>query len=130
MLLPFAEQYEGSEGRAADVRPQSRKPPGVLIETKLQPPAVRKDWVERPELIRYLADAEVKLILVAAPPGFGKTTLVAQWCASGVKRGKFAWVSLDRTDNDPSRLWWHLIASVHLACPAFDCDKVLPMLRV
>jgi LuxR family maltose regulon positive regulatory protein len=101
----------------------------VLIETKLQPPAVRKDWVERPELIRYLADAEVKLILVAAPPGFGKTTLVAQWCASGVSRGRFAWVSLDRTDNDPSRLWWHLVASLHLACPAFDGDKVLPMLR-
>jgi len=101
----------------------------VLIETKLHPPAVRKDWVERPELIASLADAEVKLILVAAPPGFGKTTLVAQWCASGVSRGRFAWVSLDRADNDPSRLWWHLAAALHLACPAFDYDKVLPMLR-
>jgi len=101
----------------------------VLIETKLHPPAVRKDWVERPELIRYLTDAEVKLILVAAPPGFGKTTLVAQWCASGVSRGRFAWVPLDRADNDPGRLWWHLVAALYLACPAFDCDKVLPMLR-
>ena len=101
----------------------------MLVETKLHPPAVRKDWVERPELIRYLADAEVKLILVAAPPGFGKTTLVAQWCASGVNHGKFAWVPLDRADNDPGRLWWHLVAALHLACPAFDCDKVLPMLR-
>jgi LuxR family transcriptional regulator, maltose regulon positive regulatory protein len=101
----------------------------VLIETKLHPPAVRKDWVERPELIASLADAEVKLILVAAPPGFGKTTLVAQWCASGINRRRFAWVPLDRADNDPGRLWWHLAASLHLACPAFDCDKVLPMLR-
>ena len=101
----------------------------MLVETKLHPPAVRKDWVERPELIRYLADAEVKLILVAAPPGFGKTTLIAQWCASGVSRGRFAWVPLDRADNDPGRLWWHLVAALHLACPAFDCDKVLPMLR-
>ena len=101
----------------------------MLIETKLHPPAVRKDWVERPELIRYLADAEVKLILVAAPPGFGKTTLVAQWCASAVDDRKFAWVSLDRADNDPSRLWWQLVTSLHLACPAFDCDQVLPMLR-
>jgi LuxR family transcriptional regulator, maltose regulon positive regulatory protein len=101
----------------------------VLIETKLHAPAVRKDWVERPELIRYLADAEVKLILVAAPPGFGKTTLVAQWCASAVHHKKFAWVSLDRADNDPSRLWWELAASLHLACPAFDRDQILPMLR-
>jgi LuxR family transcriptional regulator, maltose regulon positive regulatory protein len=127
--LPFARQYEGSEDCAADVRARIRKPPGVLIETKLHAPAVRKDWVERPELIARLTDAEVKLILVAAPPGFGKTTLVAQWCASVINHKKFAWVSLDRADSDPSRLWWQLAASLHLACPAFGCDQVLPILR-
>jgi LuxR family transcriptional regulator, maltose regulon positive regulatory protein len=101
----------------------------VLIETKLHPPAVRKEWVERPELIKYLADAEVKLTLVAAPPGFGKTTLVAQWRCSPVNNRPFAWVSLDRADNDPVRLWWHVVSSLHLACPAFDSEKVLVMLR-
>jgi LuxR family transcriptional regulator, maltose regulon positive regulatory protein len=101
----------------------------VLIETKLHPPAVRKEWVERPELVRYLAEAEVKLILVAAPPGFGKTTLVAQWRCSPVNRKPFAWVSLDRADNDPVRLWWHVVSSLRLACPAFDSEKVLALLR-
>ena len=85
--------------------------------------------MERPELIKYLADAEVKLILVAAPPGFGKTTLVAQWRCSPVNRKPFAWVSLDRADNDPVRLWWHVVSSLRLACPAFDSEKVLAMLR-
>ena len=101
----------------------------VLIETKLHPPAVRKEWVERPELIKYLAGAEVKLILVAAPPGFGKTTLVAQWRCSPVNGKPFAWVSLDRADNDPVRLWWHVVSSLRLACPAFDSEKVLALLR-
>jgi LuxR family transcriptional regulator, maltose regulon positive regulatory protein len=101
----------------------------VLIETKLHPPAARKEWVERPELIRYLADAAVKLILVAAPPGFGKTTLVAQWRSSPINHRPFAWVSLDRDDNDPSRLWWHVVSALHMACPAFDSAKILPMLR-
>ena len=101
----------------------------MLIETKLHPPAVRKEWVERPELIKYLADAEVKLILVAAPPGFGKTTLVAQWRCSPVNHKPFAWVSLDSADNDPVRLWRHVVSSLHLACPAFDSEKVLAMLR-
>jgi LuxR family transcriptional regulator, maltose regulon positive regulatory protein len=108
-------------------RPDSH--PGVLIETKLHPPVARKEWVERPELIKYLAGAEVKLILVAAPPGFGKTTLVAQWRGSPVNRKPFAWVSLDRADNDPVRLWWHLVSALHLACPMFDSEKVLAMLR-
>ena len=33
---------------------------GMLIETKLHPPAARKEWVERPELIKYLDDAAVR----------------------------------------------------------------------
>jgi len=85
--------------------------------------------VERPELIRYLADAPVKLILVAAPPGFGKTTLVAQWRSSPINHKPFAWVSLDRDDNDPSRLWWHVVSALHMACPEFDSEKLLPTLR-
>jgi LuxR family transcriptional regulator, maltose regulon positive regulatory protein len=109
--------------------PRTDSHPGVLIETKLHPPAVRKEWVERPELIKHLADADVKLTLVAAPPGFGKTTLVAQWRCSPVNDKPFAWVSVDRADNDPVRLWWHVVSSLHLACPEFDAEKVLCMLR-
>jgi LuxR family transcriptional regulator, maltose regulon positive regulatory protein len=101
----------------------------VLIETKLRAPAARTEWVERPELISYLAGAEARLILVAAPPGFGKTTLVAQWRLSPVNHKPFAWVSLDRADNDPGRLWRHLVSSLHLACPAFDSEKVLEALH-
>ncbi len=101
----------------------------MLIETKLHPPADRKEWVERPELMKYLADAAVKLILVAAPPGFGKTTLVAQWRSSPVNHKPFAWVSLDRHDNDPGRLWRHVLSSLDMACPEFDSEKVLPILR-
>ena len=43
-----------------------------------------------------------RLILVDAPAGFGKTTLVAQWRASTAERRPFAWISLDRGDNDPA----------------------------
>ena len=119
------------EVRVAQLKSASRTDghPEVLIETKLHPPIARKEWVERPELVKYLADAEVKLILVAAPPGFGKTTLVAQWRASAVNHRPFAWFSLDRADNDPGRLWWHLAAALDRVCPSFDGEKVLAMLR-
>src|SRR5579859_2583066 len=97
----------------------------MLIETKLRPPFARKEWVERRDLISCLTDAEVKLILVAAPPGFGKTTLIAQWLSSPVNRKRFAWVSLDHADNDPVRLWWHVVSSLRLACPTFDDEQIL-----
>jgi LuxR family transcriptional regulator, maltose regulon positive regulatory protein len=85
--------------------------------------------VDRPELIKDLAGAEVKLTLVAAPAGFGKTTLVAQWGSSPINHKPFAWVCLESADNDPVRLWWHVVSSLHLACPMFDSGKILATLR-
>jgi LuxR family maltose regulon positive regulatory protein len=103
----------------------------VPIETKLHAPAARTEWVERPELTDYLsAHAATKLVLVDAPAGFGKTTLMAQWRASAAERRPFAWVSLDPADNDPGRLWWHVISSVQRACPDFGGEDVLGTLRV
>ena len=52
---------------------------GVLVETKLHPPRAREEWVKRTELLQRLARSTAKLILVEAPAGFGKSTLVAQW---------------------------------------------------
>jgi LuxR family maltose regulon positive regulatory protein len=96
----------------------------MLIETKLHAPVARKEWVERQELIDYLADTTAKLILIDAPAGFGKTTLAAQWRSGATGDRPFAWVSLDRGDDDPSRLWWHVVCALHLACPGFDSEKL------
>ena len=101
----------------------------MLIETKLHAPVARKEWVERQELIDYLGGTKAKLILIDAPAGFGKTTLAAQWRSSAVGGRPFGWVSLDRGDDDPSRLWWHVVSALHLACPGFDSDKVLRALH-
>jgi LuxR family maltose regulon positive regulatory protein len=102
----------------------------VLIETKLHAPGLRKEWVERRDLISYLAGNAVKLVLVDAPAGFGKTTLVAQWRASAMEDRPFAWVSLDRGDNDPGRLWSHIVHSLQRACPDLDGDEILGALRI
>ena len=103
--------------RAVHVREAGRASLDVPVETKLDPPGLRPGWVERPALVRSLADTTAKLILVDAPAGFGKTTLVAQWRASPAERRPFAWISLDRGDNDPARLWWYIAHALHRACP-------------
>jgi len=51
-----------------------------------------------------------KLTLISAPAGFGKTTLLSEWIA-GAKR-PVAWVSLDKGDNDATRLWTYFVAAL------------------
>jgi LuxR family maltose regulon positive regulatory protein len=118
-----------------------------LLLTKLTPPRLRTALVAREALLARLDDGlERKLTLLAAPAGFGKTTLVASWLASLAERQKakgkrqneeevsedapllsltfsltpsqVAWLALDRGDNDPVRFWRYVIA----ACQAFQAD--------
>ncbi len=110
--------------------PRARIGLDVPIETKLHAPKVRAEWVERPRLTEYLARAVARLVLVDAPAGFGKTTLVAQWRSSSAERRSFAWVSLDRADDDPSRLWWYITGALQRACPEFNGEPILNELRV
>jgi LuxR family transcriptional regulator, maltose regulon positive regulatory protein len=113
----------GNEGGPAGVPgPAGSAPPGradlgVPLETKLHPPGLRKEWVERQGLTDLLSGSDAKLILVDAPAGFGKTTLVAQWRAGAARERRFAWVSLDRADNDPARLWRHVVEALQRASP-------------
>ncbi len=102
----------------------------VPIETKLHAPSARPEWVERPGLTEYLTRATARLVLVDAPAGFGKTTLVAQWRSSSAERRPFAWVSLDRADDDPSRLWWYITGALQRACPELNGETILNELRV
>jgi ATP/maltotriose-dependent transcriptional regulator MalT len=101
----------------------------VPIETKLHPPSARVEWVPRRELVSHLASSPAKLVLVEAPAGFGKTTLVAQWWSSPSEQRPFAWLSLDQGDDDPGRLWWHVACALYRACPGLDCAEVLRALR-
>jgi len=67
--------------------------------------------VPRPRLIARLnVGLHRKLTLIAAPAGFGKTTLVSAWVA-GCGRAT-AWLSLDAGDNDPARFLLHLVAAL------------------
>jgi len=70
-----------------------------LSESKFQPPAARPGIVDRTTLVDRLAAAQAPVITVVAPPGYGKTTLLAQW-AQRIGR-RVAWVSCDEKDNDP-----------------------------
>ena len=67
----------------------------------------------RPRLLEFLERApEYKISLISAPTGYGKTTLLAQWRVAVETSLPIGWVSLDEQDNDPVRLWIHIVEAV------------------
>jgi LuxR family transcriptional regulator, maltose regulon positive regulatory protein len=74
-----------------------------LPEPKYRVPKPRTDFVRRTELLSRLErDRARPLVLLTAPAGYGKTTVLAQWTAE--RGGPFAWVTLDELDGDPEIL--------------------------
>lgn len=97
-----------------------------VLASKLRMPVVRRELVDRARLTDGLAHhkrARSRLLLVSAPAGFGKTTLLTQWLTRWrteqpePSSARVAWLSLDAADNDPRRLLAHLVASVQTAVP-------------
>jgi LuxR family maltose regulon positive regulatory protein len=89
---------ESSEISGND-RPSTLRPGFELPESKFHPPEPRPGIVDRTALVDRLAAAQAPVITVVAPPGYGKTTLMAQWAERIGPR--VAWVSCDDGDNDP-----------------------------
>src|ERR671917_1459175 len=87
-----------------------------ILATKLYVPPPRPEAVPRPRLIEHLNEGlHRRLILVSAPAGFGKTTLLGEWLA-GCGRPA-AWLSLDEGDSDPARFLSYLLAALQTIAP-------------
>ena len=85
----------------------------AVIETKLRVPSPRPEQVPRPRLLEMLEEGlDGRVTLLSAPAGYGKTILLSQWLRSREADGAFAWVSLDEQDDDPIRLWRHIVESL------------------
>ena len=87
-----------------------------LLATKLYIPPLRPNVVLRPRLVERLqAGLHGKLTLIAAPAGFGKTTLLSAWAAACDR--PVAWLSLDDGDSDPTRFLLYLVAALQTVAP-------------
>jgi LuxR family maltose regulon positive regulatory protein len=98
-----------------------------VLGTKLHLPSPRRRLVQRARLTGQLrADGGVgpRLILVAAPAGFGKTTLLAQWLAAEKSQRRVAWLALDAGDADLRLFLTHLAAAIQTAEPEAGVDAL------
>jgi LuxR family transcriptional regulator, maltose regulon positive regulatory protein len=111
------------------------------VATKLRVPERRRGLVARPALIGALeAGRAHRVTVVSAPTGFGKTSTLAAWAAASPAR--FAWVSLDERDDEPTRFWGCVVAAIEAAASELPrtagrrlrgpgvsiADEVLPVL--
>jgi LuxR family maltose regulon positive regulatory protein len=87
-----------------------------VISTKVIIPAPRCALVSRPRLVDLLdAAIDRPFTVIAAPAGYGKTSLLAQWARAC--RVPVAWLSMDGGDEDALRLARHLVAALHKVAP-------------
>jgi LuxR family transcriptional regulator, maltose regulon positive regulatory protein len=85
--------------------------PFEVVESKIQVPPLLPGTVSRTALVNRLrAAGAFPLVLVVAPAGYGKTTLLSQWANRDVR--SFAWVSIDERDNDPLAFLRHVAAAL------------------
>lgn len=104
--------------------------PGPLVRTKLYIPPVRSSQVRRQRLNDQVRpDPHVPLTLVSAPPGFGKTTLLAAIAETAVSAGRsVAWVSLEASEQQPEAFWSYVVAALDPVVPGLRA-KTLPLLE-
>jgi LuxR family transcriptional regulator, maltose regulon positive regulatory protein len=96
----------------------------------LRAPAPRPEQLLRPRLLTLLEESsDHKATLISAPAGYGKTTLLAQWGQAEEADLCFAWVSLDEQDNDPVRLWRHIVEALRqtISEENFGADVIVGM---
>jgi LuxR family transcriptional regulator, maltose regulon positive regulatory protein len=96
-----------------------------LLATKLHLPRPPAGFVPRPRLVEQLEEGLAGgLVLVCAPAGSGKTALLADWIQQ--RQGRIGWLGLDAGDNDPVRLWRHVIAALDRVRPGL-AEQLAPL---
>lgn len=86
----------------------------ALLESKTEIPHLRQGSVSRSRQIHAARDSGARVVSVAAPAGYGKSTMLTEWAATESRQ--VAWVSLDRTDDDPALL----LPLIAAACSRFS----------
>jgi ATP/maltotriose-dependent transcriptional regulator MalT len=97
----------------------------AIIQGKLFPATGTRKPLPRPRLDSSsdVLDGIFPVVVVAAPAGYGKSTLMARWHARLRERGvACAWLSLDEDDNDAARFLRHLIAALQIASAQIGKD--------
>ncbi len=87
-----------------------------LLRTKIAPPVTSSGMLVRPSLVRRVSEWAGKLILISAPAGWGKSSLLASWYGDRDDR-RYAFVRLEPSDDDPAIFWRYVIEALRTVFP-------------
>ncbi|PJA39460.1 hypothetical protein CO179_05130, partial [candidate division WWE3 bacterium CG_4_9_14_3_um_filter_39_7] len=97
-------------------------PESLISSIKINIPRWRHDWISRPRLIEIIHnDLEKQLLLIVAPAGYGKTTLLVDMAHNSEL--PVCWLSLDGLDKEPQRFLSYFIAAIAERYPQFGQDS-------
>ena len=95
----------------------------ILLRTKLHPQTVPVDMVHRPAQLKLLNEWQTRpLILVSAPAGYGKSTLISDWLQQHTWPS--CWVSIDEEESDLRRFLAYVVSAVQQIVPG-SLERVL-----
>ena len=89
--------------------------PFDLVEVKLAAPPARHGTAAKADVIARLRETPVAAVIVVAPAGYGKTTLLSWWAEADPR--PFAWVALDGADDDVLVFLRYIAAAIHRVEP-------------
>jgi LuxR family maltose regulon positive regulatory protein len=97
----------------------------LLLLPKTRPPRATSKLVLRPRLAQYVRMIEdVRLTVVSAPSGFGKTTIGTAWARELKNKSTVvSWLGLDKEDDEPSRFYNYLGFAINHALKEHACDS-------
>jgi LuxR family transcriptional regulator, maltose regulon positive regulatory protein len=111
---PAASARKRARGKPPARRARSSAKAGAsfeVLQSKLAIPSLRPGLIPRTGLVNRLKSAsDARVFSIAAPAGYGKTTLLAQWAHDDPR--PFAWVSLEQRDDDPVALLTYIAAAL------------------
>ncbi len=88
-----------------------------LLTIKLVPPVLTSRCLPRPEVVERLVGADAQVVLITAPAGWGKTSLLAEWLDAEQGRRPAAYLRLEEGDDTGPVFWTYAVAALRRAWP-------------
>ncbi len=92
-----------------------------ITTTKLEPPALPNGFIGHAQLLERITTSRSSLVLISAPAGWGKSSVLAAWSGAVEDDRAFAFVLLDDEDDEPRAFWSYIVAAI------FGTESELPV---
>ncbi|PID23700.1 LuxR C-terminal-related transcriptional regulator [Sporosarcina sp. P7] len=98
-----------------------------IANEKIKMPIANEEVISRKDIEIPIHSKLVRLTIVRAPEGYGKTMLLSK--SFSQITDSTAWLTLDEMDNDPIRFWTYVITSLEKSGNMIDAEKVLSFIK-